>query len=99
MNTKEIIDSLESIQNNLREQKESLLKLKEVCTDAPPTPVGAKPYEIRETEDDHHYFLERSSRCCCSQLSKRASGKLWFGEVTSENLLGVFILDNLIVLR
>ena len=58
MNTKEIIDSLESIQNNLREQKESLLKLKEVCTDAPPTPVGAKPYEIRETEDDHHYFLE-----------------------------------------
>ena len=41
MNTKEIIDSLESIQNNLREQKESLLKLKEVCTDAPPTPVGA----------------------------------------------------------
>ena len=58
MNTKEIIDSLESIQNNLREQKESLLKLKEDCTDAPPTPVGAKPYEIIETEDDHHYFLE-----------------------------------------
>ena len=62
MNTKEIIDSLESIQNNLREQKESLLKLKEVCTDvvAPTEDVVGQevPYEIIETEDDHHYFLE-----------------------------------------
>lgn len=70
VNIKEVIDSLESIQNALREQKESLLKIEEVYSDvvAPTDTIGSKPvedvvgeevpYEIIETEDDHHYFLE-----------------------------------------
>lgn len=62
MNIKEVLNSLESIQNALREQKESLLKIEEVYSDvvAPAEDVVGEevPYEIIETEDDHHYFLE-----------------------------------------